>query len=73
MNEFKTYCTADVEVLSKTVLAFRHIFRYGLDIDPYPICIYTTLGSLCINLFSSSFMPGKMLVNNENNKNDSRA
>lgn len=69
MDEFKKYCRADVEVLSKAVLAFRTIFKDGSDVGPFR---YTTLGPLFINSFRSKYMPEKMRVSNANNKADSR-
>ena len=51
-SEMVKYCRADVELLSKTVLKFRKMFKDNLDTDPFR---YTTLASLCqfilINLY----------------------
>ena len=47
-DEMVKYCRADVELLSKAVLAFRIMFKDRLDIDPFR---YVTLASLCMAIF----------------------
>ena len=59
------YCRADVELLSKAVLRFRHMFKERLDIDPFR---YVTLASLCMAIFRGCFLPDKSIVANEQNK-----
>ena len=60
-----TYCRADVELLSKSVLKFRKMFKDKLDIDPFR---YVTLASLCMAIFRGCFLPDKSIVANEQNK-----
>jgi hypothetical protein len=67
-NEMKKYCRADVELLSKTVLKFRSMFIENLDTDPFR---YTTIASLCMNIYIHKFMPSKKIVGNNTNKKDS--
>ena len=64
-NEMKKYCRADVELLSKSVLSFRKMFKDKLDIDPFR---YVTLASLCMAIFRGCFLPEKSIVANEQNK-----
>ena len=64
-NEMIKYCRADVELLSKSVLAFRKLFKEKLDIDPWR---YVTLASLCMAIFRGAFLPKKSIVANEPNK-----
>ena len=64
-DEMIKYCRADVEVLSRSVLAFRKDFYDNLNIDPFR---YITLPSLCMNIFKSRFLPYKSLVANDANK-----
>jgi len=64
----KKYCRADVELLSKTVLKFRKMFIDKLDTDPFR---YTTLASLCMNIYMNKFMPEKTIVGNGSEKQDS--
>ena len=68
-EQFRKYCRADVEVLSKMVLKFRKLFKDQFDIDPFR---YATIGSLCVNLYRAKFMPARTMVSNENSKNDSK-
>ena len=55
-EEMKKYCRADVELLSKTVLKFRKMFKENLDTDPFR---YTTLASLRVSVFINTFIPEK--------------
>ena len=55
-EEMKKYCRVDVELFSKTVLKFRSMFIENLDTDPFR---YTTLASLCMNIYIHKFMPSK--------------
>jgi G:T-mismatch repair DNA endonuclease (very short patch repair protein) len=64
-EEMIKYCRADVELLSKAVLRFRHMFKERLDIDPFR---YVTLASLCMAIFRGCFLPDKSIVANEQNK-----
>ena len=64
-KEMKTYCRADVELLSKTVLKFRKMFIDKLDTDPFR---YTTLASLCMDIYINKFMPEKTIVGNGSEK-----
>ena len=64
-NEMIKYCRADVELLSKSVLAFRKLFKDKLDIDPWR---YVTLASLCMAIFRGAFLAKKSIVANEPNK-----
>jgi len=64
-HEMTTYCRADVELLSKSVLKFRKMFKDKLDIDPFR---YVTLASLCMAIFRGCFLPDKTIVANEQNK-----
>ena len=64
-HEMTKYCRADVELLSKSVLKFRKMFKDKLDIDPFR---YVTLASLCMAIFRGCFLPDKSIVANEQNK-----
>ena len=68
-HEMRKYCRADVELLGKSVLKFRQMFKEKLDIDPWR---YTTLASLCMSIYRGCFLPEKSIVANEQNKNISR-
>ena len=59
------YCKADTELLSKSILVFRKMFKDKLDIDPFR---YVTLASLCMAIFRGCFLPKKSIVANEQNK-----
>ena len=67
-NEMIRYCRADVELLSKTVLKFRKMFKDNLDTDPFR---YTTLASLCMSIYLNKFIPEKKIVGNGAEKQDS--
>ena len=60
------YCRADVELFSKTILNFRKIYYDNLDTDPFR---YTTLASLCMNLYLNKFLPENTIVGNSHEKN----
>ena len=62
------YCRADVELLSKTVLKYRKLFYDQLDTDPFR---YTTLASLCMNVYLNKFLPKDTIVGNSHEKQDS--
>jgi len=64
-EEIVKYCRADVELLSKSVLSFRKMFKERLDIDPFR---YVTLASLCMAIFRGCFLPDKSIVANDQNK-----
>ena len=66
-EELIKYCRADVEVLSQAVLAFRKLFIEKLDTDPYR---YTTLASLCMNIYINKFLPSKTIMGNCNSNKD---
>ena len=66
--EFIKYCRADVELLSKTVLCFRKLFKTSLDTDPFR---YTTLASLCMSVYLNKFLPDKTIMGNTTEKQDS--
>ena len=53
-HEMTTYCRADVELLSKSVLKLRRMFKDKLDIDPFR---YVTLASLCMARFRGRSLP----------------
>ena len=63
-----TYCRADVELLSKTILKFRKMYKDKLDTDPFR---YTTLASLCMSIYLNKFLPEKTIVGNNHQKQDS--
>ena len=65
-EEMIRYCRADVELLSKTVLKFRKMFKDNLDTDPFR---YATLASLCMNIYINKFIPKKTIVGNSTEKN----
>ena len=67
-TELIKYCRADVELLSKTVLYFRNLFKKQLDTDPFR---YTTLASLCMSVYLNKFLPDKTFVGNSTTKQDS--
>ena len=67
-EEFKKYCTADVVLLSKTILKFRKMFKDNLDTDPFR---YTTLASLCMSIYLNKFLPEQTTVGNNTDKQDS--
>ena len=67
-QELVKYCRADVELLSKTVLHFRNLFKTSLDTDPFR---YTTLASLCMSVYLNKFLPDKTIVGNNARKKDS--
>jgi hypothetical protein len=67
-EEMIRYCRADVELLSKTILKFRKMFKDNLDTDPFR---YTTLASLCMNIYINKFIPKKTIVGNSTEKKDS--
>jgi hypothetical protein len=52
-DELIKYCRADVELLSKTVLKFRKMFKDNLDTDPLR---YTTLASLCMSIYLNKLL-----------------
>ena len=62
------YCRADVELLSKTILKFRKLFKHNLDTDPFR---YTTLASLCMSIYLNKFLPEKTIVGNSTEKQNS--
>eukprot|EP00972_Heterocapsa_arctica_P028933 4256721-Heterocapsa_arctica.AAC.2 len=64
-EEMTKYCRADVELLSKAVLAFRKMFTQRLDVDPWR---YTTLASLCMAIYRGKFIQDKTIVSNDQNK-----
>ena len=64
-EEMVKYCKADTELLSKSILVFRKMFKDKLDIDPFR---YVTLASLCMAIFRGCFLPKKSIVANEQNK-----
>ena len=66
-EEFNKYCSADVDLLSKSILKFRQIFKDKLDVDPFR---YITLASLCKDIYLNKFLPEKTIVGNAN-KNQS--
>jgi len=69
-NELKRYCEADVELLAKTVLKFRKMFKTKpIDVDPFR---YVTLASLCVSIYLNLFIPEKTIVGNGSDKKDSR-
>ena len=69
-NELKRYCEADVELLGKTVLKFRKMFKAKpIDVDPFR---YVTLASLCVSIYLNLFIPEKTIVGNGSDKKDSR-
>ena len=55
-TELIRYCRADVELLSKSVLAFRQIYKLELDVDPFR---YVTSASLCMDINIGNFVPEK--------------
>jgi len=59
------YCRADVELLSKSVLKFRRMFKIDLDVDPFR---YVTLASLTMSIYRGKFIPDNTIVANEQNK-----
>jgi hypothetical protein len=67
-EEMIKYCRADVELLSKTVLKFRKMFKDKLDTDPFR---YTTLASLCMGIYLNKFLPERTIVGNSHEKQDS--
>jgi hypothetical protein len=69
-NELKRYCEADVELLAKTVVKFRKMFKAKpIDVDPFR---YVTLASLCVSIYLNLFIPEKTIVGNGSDKKDSR-
>ena len=68
-DELVKYCRADVELLSKSILAFRKMLKDKLDIDPFR---YVTLASLCMAIFRGCFLPDKSVVASEQNKKVSK-
>ena len=60
-KEFHKYCEADVELLSKAVLEFRKLCRGLVDVDPWR---YTTLASLCMDIYRCRYMPENSIVGN---------
>ena len=57
-KELIRYCRADVELLSKSVLAFREIYKLELDVDPFR---YVTL-AICMSIFIGNFVPDKKTI-----------
>ena len=69
-HEMTTYYKADVELLKKSVLNLRQMFKGKLDIDPFR---YVTLASLCMAIFRSCFLPDKSIKqSSQNNIEDLR-
>ena len=68
-DEMKLYCEADIVLLAKTVLKFRKLFKYYLDVDPFR---YVTLFSLCMDIYSNKFLPDKTIVGNNSEKQISK-
>ena len=64
-QEMIKYCRAYVELLSKSVLKFRQMFKHGLDVDPFR---YVTLPSLTMSIYRYKFIPNETIVANEQNK-----
>jgi hypothetical protein len=58
-EEFIKYCRADVDLLAKSVLEFRKIFKSLFDVDPFR---YITLASLCMDIYKNNFLPEKTVV-----------
>ena len=67
-EELVKYCRADVELLSKAILKFRLMFYKNLDTDPFR---YTTLASLCMNIYMNKFLVENTIVGNNHEKKDS--
>jgi len=63
--EMQKYCRSDVEVLSRSILAFSKLFHKHLDVDPFR---YVTLASLCMSIYINKFLPDKSIVCNDSNK-----
>ena len=64
-KEFKLYCLADVELLSRAILKYREIFRTNRDLDPFR---YVTLPSMCKDMYINKDMPEGKIVGNGSNK-----
>ena len=58
-HEMVKYCRADVELLSKSVLKFRQMFKRGLDVDPFRD---VTLASLTMPIYRGKFIPDETIV-----------
>ena len=52
-DELIKYCRADVELLSKTILKCRKMFKENLDTDPFR---YITLAVLTMSIYTNKFM-----------------
>ena len=64
-NEFKKYCLADVELLAKAILKYRHIFKTTKDLDPFR---YVTLPSMTKDMFLNKYLPDDTIVGNGGSK-----
>lgn len=56
---------ADVELLAKAILTYRHIFKTTKDLDPWR---YVTLPSMCKDMFLNKYLPKDTIVGNGGSK-----
>ena len=67
-EQMAMYCEADVALLAKAILKLRKIFKDKLDVDPWR---YSTIASLCMDIYKCKFMFEKSIVANEDDKESS--
>ena len=62
-EELIKYCKDDVELLAKSIYAFRKIIYELFDTDPFR---YVTLASLSMDIFRNKFLKDHSIVANSN-------
>ena len=54
LQEILTYCPSDVDILRRSCLEFRELFRDVTDIDTFKQCL--TIASACNLVFRTNFL-----------------
>ena len=53
-KEIKAYCTSDVDILRRSCMEFRELFRDNTGIDPFEKCL--TIASACQLVYRTNFL-----------------
>ncbi len=53
-KEIKAYCTSDVDILRRSCMEFRELFRDSTGIDPFEKCL--TIASACQLVYRTNFL-----------------
>ncbi len=54
VKEIKAYCTSDVDILRRSCMEFRELFRDSTGIDPFEKCL--TIASACQLVYRTNFL-----------------